>query len=103
MILLTLDFIRTGVTAGSKVISPGLYGSKSPLEGTRAYVENVRNFEDRAFRAAARTLKGVWNIRKSGRRYGNALRKGAREFRRNAVQGIHTMARSTRKMAKRYE
>ena len=97
-----LVFVRTEVTVGSKGISPGLLGSKSALEGTRAYVENVRNFEDRAFRAAARTaLKGVWNIRKSGRRYGNALRKGVRAFRRNAVQGIHTMARSTRKMAKR--
>ena len=72
-------------------------------EGNRVYAENVRNFEDRTFRAAARNaLRGMRKMRISGRRFGKALRKGARAFGHNTVQGIHAMARSTGRMAKRY-
>lgn len=71
--------------------------------GNAVYANNVRSFEDRTFRAAARSaLRGLRNMRHSGRRFGKGLRKTARAMGHNTVEGFRAMARSTGKMAKRY-
>lgn len=72
-------------------------------QGNVLYANNVKNFEDQYFRAAARNaLRGMRNMKHSTRRLGKALRNSARAVGHNTVQGIHAMARSTGRMAKRY-
>ena len=72
-------------------------------QGNVIYANNVKNFEHKTFRAAARTaLRGMRNMKYSTRRLGKALRNSARAVGHNTVQGIHAMARSTGRMAKRY-
>ena len=81
----------TDITVGDGLVTLELHGSTSAVDGTRVYVQNVRNLEDRIFRAGARTAhRGMQNIRKSGSLIGNLLRK------------VHAIARSTRKIAQRY-
>lgn len=70
-------------------------------QGNVLYANNVKNFEDQYFRAAARNaLRGMRNMKHSTRRLGKALRNSARAVGHNTVQGIHAMARSTGRMAK---
>lgn len=70
-------------------------------EGNARYAQNVRNFEEKTFRSAARTaLRGMRNVRFSTRRFGKALKHGVRAMGHNTVQGMAAMARSTGHMAK---
>ena len=72
-------------------------------QGNAIYAQNVRNFEEKTFRTAARkALRGLRNMRHSSRRFGKALRRGAKAMGRNTLQGVQAVARSTGRMAKRY-
>ena len=72
-------------------------------QGNAIYAQNVRNFEEKTFRTAARkALRGLRNMRHSSRRFGKALRRGAKAMGHNTLQGVQAVARSTGRMAKRY-
>ena len=71
-------------------------------QGNVIYANNVKNFEHRIFGSAAKSaLRGMRSMKHSTRRLGKALRNGARAVGHNTIQGIHAMARSTGRMAKR--
>jgi len=70
-------------------------------QGNAIYAQNVRNFEEKTFRTAARkALRGLRNMRHSSRRFGKALRRGAKAMGHNTLQGVQAVARSTGRMAK---
>merc|ERR550539_1039685 len=53
-----------------------------------------------AVATARKALRGLRNMRHSSRRFGKALRRGAKAMGHNTLQGVQAVARSTGRMAK---